>query len=59
MKYSALPITAAFHTGPSATFFGPNEGHDSTIVSAGISAQLTPSVTTYVNYDGQLGRGTV
>ncbi len=26
------------------------------MVSAGISAQLTPSVTTYVNYDGQLGR---
>jgi outer membrane lipase/esterase len=57
-KYSALPITAGFAgiPGPSATFFGPNEGHDSTIVSAGISAQLTPSVTTYVNYDGQLGR---
>jgi len=58
-KYSALPITAGFAgiPGPSATFFGPSEGHDSAIVSAGISAQLTPSVTTYVNYDGQLGRG--
>jgi len=57
-KYSALPITAGFAgiPGPSATFFGPSEGHDSAVVSAGISAQLTPSVTTYINYDGQLGR---
>src|SRR5208337_3504545 len=43
-KYSALPITAGFAgiPGPSATFFGPSEGHDSAVVSAGISAQLTP-----------------
>ena len=58
-KYSALPITADFAgiPGPSATFFGPNEGHDSAIVSAGVSIQLTPAISTYVNYDGQLGRG--
>ena len=58
-KYSALPITAGFVgiPGPSATFFGPNEGHDSAIVSAGVSVQLTPAISTYVNYDGQLGRG--
>ena len=58
-KYSALPITAGFAgiPGPSATFFGPNEGHDSAVVSAGVSAQLTPAISTYVNYDGQLGRG--
>jgi len=58
-KYSALPITAGFAgiPGPSATFFGPNEGHDSAIVSAGVSVQLTPAISTYVNYDGQLGRG--
>ena len=43
--------------GPPATFVGPSEGHDSAIVSAGISAQWTPAITTYVNYDGQLGRG--
>jgi outer membrane autotransporter protein len=57
--YSALPITAGFAgiPGPSATFSGPSEGHDSTIVSAGISAQWTPALTVYVNYDGQLGRG--
>ena len=57
-KYSALPITAGFAeiAGPSATFFGPSEGHDSAIVSAGIVVRLTPAISTYVNYDGQLGR---
>jgi fibronectin-binding autotransporter adhesin len=56
--YSALLITAGFVgiPGSSATFFGPNEGHDSAIVSAGVSAQWTPAVTVYLNYDGQLGR---
>jgi outer membrane autotransporter protein len=58
-KYSALPVTAGFAgiPGPSATFFGPSEGHDSAVVSAGVSVQVTPAITTYVNYDGQLGRG--
>jgi outer membrane autotransporter protein len=57
-KYSALPITAGFAgiPGPSATFFGPSEGHDSAIVSAGLSVHWTPTIATYVNYDGQLGR---
>jgi len=57
-KYSALPVTAGFaeFPGPSATFFGPAEGHDSAIISAGISGQLTSAITVYVNYDGQLGR---
>jgi outer membrane autotransporter protein len=57
--YSAIPITAGFAgiPGPTATFFGPSEGHDSAIVSAGVAAQWTPAVSTYVNYDGQLGRG--
>jgi outer membrane autotransporter protein len=56
--YSALPITAGFAgiPGPTATFSGPSEGHDSAIVSAGVSAQWTPALTVYVNYDGQLGR---
>jgi outer membrane autotransporter protein len=26
-------------------------------VSAGFSVKLTPAITTYLNYDGQLGRG--
>ena len=57
-KYSALPITAGFAEipGPSATFFGPSEGHDSAVVSAGVSAQWTPAISTYIDYDGQLGR---
>jgi outer membrane autotransporter protein len=57
-KYSALPITAGFAgvPGPSATFFGPAEGHDSAVISAGLSAQVTSTITVYVNYDGQLGR---
>jgi outer membrane autotransporter protein len=58
-KYSALPITAGFAdiSGPSATFFGPSEGHDSAVVSAGIAVGFTPTISTYFNYDGQLGRG--
>jgi outer membrane autotransporter protein len=56
--YSALPIVAGFIgvPGSTATFFGPNEGHDSAIVSTGISVQWTPGLTLYANYDGQLGR---
>jgi outer membrane autotransporter protein len=58
-KYSALPITAGFAgiPGPSSTFSGPSEGHDSAVVSAGITVQWTPTILTYLNYDGQLGRG--
>ena len=57
-KYSALLITANLvgFSETSATFSGPAEGHDSAIVSAGVSVQWTPAISTYVNYDGQLGR---
>jgi outer membrane autotransporter protein len=57
-KYTDLPITAGLAgiPGPSDTFVGPSEGHDSAIVSAGISVQWTPKIATYVYYDGQLGR---
>jgi outer membrane autotransporter protein len=57
-KYSALPITAGFAdiSGPSATFFGPSEGHDSAVVSAGVAVRLSSTISTYLNYDGQLGR---
>jgi outer membrane autotransporter protein len=57
-KYSNLPITAGFAgiPGPSDTFYGPSEGHDSAIVSAGVLVNWTPMIGTYVNYDGQLGR---
>jgi outer membrane autotransporter protein len=57
-RYSALPITAGFAgiPGPSATFSGPAEGHDSAVLSAGINIQWTPTISSYLNYDGQLGR---
>jgi hypothetical protein len=42
--------------GPAATFVGPAEGHDSAVVDAGISAQWTPCISTYVSYNGLLGR---
>jgi hypothetical protein len=35
---------------------GRPEGHDSAIITAGVSVQWTPTLETYVNYDGQLGR---
>jgi outer membrane autotransporter protein len=35
---------------------GPGLGHDSCIVNAGASIQWTPTISTYVSYDGQLGR---
>ena len=49
-KHSALPITAGFDgiAGPSATFFWTSEGHDSAIVSAGVSVRWTPTIATYV-----------
>jgi hypothetical protein len=42
-KYSALPITAGFAEIPwrSVTFYGPSEGHDSAVVSAGVSVEWT------------------
>jgi hypothetical protein len=55
--YTALPITvgsAQFHG--SATLFGPSEGHDSSIVNAGLAVQWSSRVSTYVGYQGQLGR---
>jgi outer membrane autotransporter protein len=57
-KYSALPMTAGFAgiPGSSATFSGPSEGHDSAVVSAGVSVQLTAAISIYLNYDGQLAR---
>jgi|SRR5258707_210608 outer membrane autotransporter protein len=57
-KYSTLSITAGFAdiSGPSAAFFGPAEGHDSAVVDGGISVSRTKSVSTYVSYNGLLGR---
>ena len=57
-KYSALPVTANLvdFASRSATFFGPNEGQDSVILSTGISAQWTTTLSTYLSYEGQFGR---
>jgi outer membrane autotransporter protein len=56
--YTALPITANFLSipGRSATVFGPSGGHDSAIINAGAAFQLTQRLSTYVGYQGQLGR---
>jgi outer membrane autotransporter protein len=56
--YTALPITANFAAfpGQSTTVFGPSEGHDSTIINVGAVVQLSPRFSTYVGYQGQLGR---
>jgi hypothetical protein len=53
-----LPITASAPAlaGATATFNGPNEGHDSLVINAGIGAQWTPRISTFVGYQGQLGR---
>src|SRR6266481_4460976 len=53
-KYSSLPVTAGFAdiSGPSATFVGPAEGHDSAVVDAGLSVSWTPCISTYVSYNG-------
>jgi outer membrane autotransporter protein len=50
--------TASFlaFPGQSATVFGPSEGHDSAIINAGAAFQLTPRLSTYLGYQGQLGR---
>jgi autotransporter-associated beta strand protein len=56
--YSALPITfsAVAFPGVTATAFGPDEGHDSFIINAGAATQWTPRISTFVGYQGQLGR---
>ena len=55
LRFRSLPALPGFQ--PHSDFFGPSEGHDSAVVSAGVSAQWKSAMTIYVNYDGQLGRG--
>jgi outer membrane autotransporter protein len=56
--YSALPITVSSAEFPgSATFSGPSEGHDSAILNAGAAFQFSSRLSTYLGYQGQLGRG--
>src|SRR5271166_35756 len=56
--YSALPISASLVDIPGApvTVNGPSLGHDSAVVNAGVAVQWTRTFSTYVSYDGQLGR---
>jgi len=56
--YSALPITATAPAldGATATFSGPNEGHDSLVINANIAVQWTPRIWTTIGYDGQCAR---
>jgi len=57
-KYNRLPVTfsSVVFPGVSATTFGPHEGHDSAIINAGVGTQWTARISTYVGYQGQLGR---
>jgi outer membrane autotransporter protein len=55
--YSALPITVSSAEFPgSAAFSGPSEGHDCAILKAGATFQFTPRLSSYLGYQGKLGR---
>jgi outer membrane autotransporter protein len=56
--YSDLPITVSSvdFPGQSATLYGPSEGHDGAIINTGAAFQFTPRLSTYLGYQGQLGR---
>ena len=45
-----------FNSDTSFTVHGPHIGHDALLVDVGASAQLTPSVTLFAFYAGELGR---
>jgi outer membrane autotransporter protein len=55
---SALPVTARLVDipGTPVTVFGPSLGHESAVVNAGIAVEWNSCFSTYVSYDGQLGR---
>jgi outer membrane autotransporter protein len=57
-NYSSLPISASLVEIPNspATVLGPGLGHDSAVINAGLTVQWTSRLSTYVSYDGQLGR---
>jgi len=55
-QYDTLNVGGNAALGGTLQFSGRSEGHDSAVVSAGVSVQLTPAISTYLNYDGQLGR---
>lgn len=55
---STQSINSRFVPGNSPIFTvnGPEIGEDSALVSAGVSVQVTPALSVYAYYDGQLGR---
>ena len=57
-KYSSLPISAGLTdvSGSPTTITGPRVGHDSAVINAGLTVQWSQRLSTYVSYDGQLGR---
>jgi outer membrane autotransporter protein len=57
-KYTDLPISfgASLFPGVSVTTHGPNEGRNSAIVNAGFGVQWTQRLSTFIEYQGQLGR---
>jgi outer membrane autotransporter protein len=56
-KESALPVSAELVGFPgTVTVYSPYLGHDSAVVNAGVAVQWTPTISTYVSYDGELGR---
>jgi outer membrane autotransporter protein len=57
-EYSALPInvSAPVFGDVSEILSGPSEGHDSAIFNGGVGVQWNPRISTYVAYQGQLGR---
>jgi fibronectin-binding autotransporter adhesin len=56
--YSNLPVTVSSpdFSRTMVTLSGPNEGHDSAIINAGAAIQWTPQLSTFIGYQGQLGR---
>ena len=57
-KYSNLPLTASAPAlgGATATFNGPNLGHDSLVINANVGIQITPRIWVTIGYDGQVAR---
>jgi outer membrane autotransporter protein len=57
-KYSSLPISANLTEFPNSatTVSGPSLGHESAVIDAGLSVQWNSHLSSYISYDGQLGR---
>ena len=58
-KYSALPITAQFASGGDGVFtvHGPRIGHDSALIHSAIEVRWNDRWSSFVSYDGDVGRG--